>query len=142
MLLERGARKVYVASRHPLVTDEPRVVPVLLDIRDPDQVEVAAQQAADVSLLVNNAGAFHGTDLLIGDSALMREEFDTNVFGILSMVRAFAPVLSAQGGGAVVNVISVLAWASARDGYSARRDRRGDARTDPAGRGGHAARRP
>ena len=41
-----------------------------------------------------------------------RAGFDTNVFGPLAMSRAFAPLLGANGGGAIVNVLSVLSWVS------------------------------
>ena len=66
-----------------------------------------------MTLLINNAGIGTGTALLADNSAeMLQREFDTNVFGPLAVTRAFAPILGANGGGAIVNVLSVLAWVS------------------------------
>jgi len=118
-LLERGATRVYTASRHPVDSGDSRIVPVELDVRDPEAVERSAREAQDVTILVNNAGVHLGTPLLSADLADVREEFDTNTFGVLLMTRAFAPVLAANGGGAVLNVLALLSWMSAGDAYSA-----------------------
>ena len=107
-LLARGAT-VYAAARDPQSIDLPGVRPVALDITDPDAVAAAAALAGDVDLLVNNAGISTGTPLL-GDLDGVRAELDVNFWGTLSMVRAFAPVLAANGGGTVVNVASALSW--------------------------------
>ena len=82
-----------------------------LDLTDPDSVAAAAAAAGDVTLLVNNAGIATGTNLL-GDLDQVRLEMETHYFGTLSVVRAFAPVLAAGGGGAIVNVLSALSWFS------------------------------
>lgn len=121
VLLDRGAAKVYAAARNPDSVDLPGVVPVRLDITDPAQVAAAAALAADVRLLVNNAGSGTGARLLDGDLADVRLEMETHYFGTLSMVRAFAPVLAANDGGAVLNVLSVLSWTTllGTDAYSA-----------------------
>ena len=42
--------------------------------------------------------------------AAAREEMETNYFGVLSMVQRFAPVLAKNGGGAIINVLSVASW--------------------------------
>jgi len=110
-LLARGAT-VYAAAREPATIDLPGVRPLALDITDPDAVTAAAALAADVDLLINNAGVSTGSTLL-GDLAGVRAEMDVNFWGTLSMVRAFAPVLAANGGGAVVNVASALSWFAA-----------------------------
>jgi NAD(P)-dependent dehydrogenase (short-subunit alcohol dehydrogenase family) len=72
-------------------------------------VAAAAALASDVDLLVNNAGISAGGTLL-GDLDAVRTDMDVNFWGTLSMVRAFAPVLAANGGGTVVNVASALSW--------------------------------
>lgn len=118
-LLNRGAAKVWTASRHPANVTDPRVIPLTVDIRDEDSVAEAAARASDVSLVINNAGTYLGTSLLSADVDDVRAEFETNVLGLLNMARAFAPVLAAQGGGALLNVHSLLSWLSAADGYSA-----------------------
>jgi NAD(P)-dependent dehydrogenase (short-subunit alcohol dehydrogenase family) len=120
-LLERGARKVYSASRHPGPAVDARVEVVRLDVRDPAAVATAAHAASDVSILCNIAGAYLGTPLLTADLDLVRDELETNVVGLISMARAFAPVLAANGGGAMLNVHSLLSWLSAADAYSASR---------------------
>jgi len=112
-LLDRGAAKVYAAARNPEAIDLPGVTPVRLDITDPAQVAAAAALASDVDLLINNAGSGTGADVLGGDLADIRLEMETHYFGTLSMARAFAPVLAANGGGALVNVLSVLSWTTA-----------------------------
>ena len=112
-LLEQGASKVYVAARklddakEVADTDE-RLVPIALDVTDLDQVKAAAESCTDVDLIVNNAGVFHlGKTLLNAeDESSIRETMEVNFFGPVRMIRAFAPVLKANGGGAVVNVLS------------------------------------
>lgn len=107
-LLARGAT-VYAAAREPATIDLPGARPIALDITDPDAVASAAAQAPDIDLLINNAG-ISTTAPLLGDLDRVRAEMDVNFWGTLSMVRAFAPVLAANGGGAVVNVASALSW--------------------------------
>lgn len=109
-LLARGA-KVYAAAREPSTIDLPGVQPIALDITDPHAVTAAAALAGDVDLLINNAGISTGAQLL-GDLDGVRAEMDVNFWGTLSMVRAFAPVLAANGGGKIVNVASALSWFS------------------------------
>jgi NAD(P)-dependent dehydrogenase (short-subunit alcohol dehydrogenase family) len=112
-LLHRGAARVYAAARNPdtvEVTDA-RVIPVRLDVTDPDDVHAAASSLADVAVLINNAGAMLRAPLLAApDLSAARSEMETNYFGTLSMCRAFAPVLAHHGGGALVNVLSVASW--------------------------------
>ncbi|GHJ53622.1 short-chain dehydrogenase [Nonomuraea sp. TT08I-71] len=108
-LLARGAT-VYAGARNPDTVDLPGVTPVRLDITDPASVAAAAEVAGDVTLLVNNAGVSTGADLLDGDLAEIRRELETHYLGTLSVVRAFAPRIAANGGGTVLNVLSVLSW--------------------------------
>lgn len=111
-LVERGAAKVYATARDPGSIDLPGVTPLRLDITDPASIAAAAAQAGDVTLLVNNAGIATGANLVTGDLADVRAEFETHFFGTLGVVRAFAPILAANGGGAVLNVLSALSWFS------------------------------
>ncbi|MGD8166640.1 SDR family oxidoreductase [Herbiconiux sp. P16] len=117
-LLERGAAKVYAAVRRPDQLPEgeftdPRVEVLRLDLLDQGSVTDAAAQATDLTLLVNNAGITTGANLL-GENDLegIRRELDTHFFGTLSVIRAFAPVLGANGGGAIVDIHSALSWFS------------------------------
>ena len=126
-LLAADARKVWVAARDPaaaahLEAEAPgRAVAVRLDVTKPDQIIAAAGTCADVSILINNAGAFL-TQRLIGsdDLSAAREEMEVNYFGPVGMARAFAPILARNGGGAIVNVLSSggLVAVPAMGGYS------------------------
>ncbi|MBW4483813.1 MAG: SDR family oxidoreductase [Tildeniella torsiva UHER 1998/13D] len=103
-----GVRKI--SSLQDLVAIDPdRIIPVALDITDGATVETAALQCSDVNLLINNAGI----GLLKGfisapDLSAARAEMEVNYFGTLAMCRAFAPVLKTNGGGAIVNMLSIL----------------------------------
>jgi NAD(P)-dependent dehydrogenase (short-subunit alcohol dehydrogenase family) len=114
-LLERGATKVYATARRieSLDFDDARVVPLHLDLLDGESITAAAAEASDVTLLVNNAGISTGALLVTGDLAEIRREMDTHFWGTLGMIRAFAPVLERNGGGAIVNVLSALSWFAA-----------------------------
>lgn len=109
-LLARGAGKVYAAARDPSTIDLPGVVPLRLDVTSAADVAAAARSLVDVNLLINNAGIIERGSLLGGDLAALRREMETNFFGTLAMSQSFAPVLAANGGGALVNVLSVLSW--------------------------------
>ena len=109
--LAAGAAKVYAAARDPASIDLPGVTPIALDVTDPAQVAAAAKQCADVTLLINNAGISQGAGVLADDAiAIARRHLETNVFGVWALTQAFAPALKANGGGAVLNVLSVLSW--------------------------------
>lgn len=111
--LAAGARKVYAAARNPASITLAGVVPVALDVTDAAQVAAAVHACGDVTLLINNAGISLGSDLLSpGAVDKARAEFETNFFGVWALAAAFAPVLKANGGGAIVNVLSALAWAT------------------------------
>ena len=111
-LLERGATRVYATARRPEQVDLPGVAVLPLDITDPDSVAAVAEAAPDVTLLVNNAGVSLGQNLVTGDLSQIRLELDTNFYGTLAVIRAFAPVLAGNGGGAILNVLSRLSWLS------------------------------
>ncbi|MCK0473857.1 SDR family oxidoreductase [Halalkalibacter sp. APA_J-10(15)] len=110
-LLSRGA-KVYAGARNPESIDIPGVIPVKLDITNPQEVAAAAMVAKDVTLLINNAGSSTGASLIDGDLDKIHLEFNTHFFGTLSMVRTFAPILSNNGGGSILNILSALSWIS------------------------------
>ncbi|AQT82287.1 short-chain dehydrogenase [Mycolicibacterium litorale] len=109
-LLSRGA-KVYAAARRPETVDLPGAIPIQLDITDPDSVRRAAATAGDVTMLVNNAGVSTRAALLTGPIDDIRLEMETHYFGTLTVSREFVPIIDKNGGGAVLNVLSVLAWA-------------------------------
>ncbi|MEV7200295.1 SDR family oxidoreductase [Streptomyces griseoluteus] len=108
-LVERGA-KVYAAARRPETVDVPGAVPLRLDVTDEASVREAARTASDTTLLINNAGISTGASLMEGETAEIRREMETNYFGLLAATRSFVPVIEGNGGGAVLNVLSVLSW--------------------------------
>jgi NAD(P)-dependent dehydrogenase (short-subunit alcohol dehydrogenase family) len=111
--LARGARKVYAGARDPSQVTLPGVVPIALDVTNASQIAAAAADLGDVDIVVNNAGIATLGGVLAEDSIeAMQRMLDTNVFGILRMSKAFAPVLARNGGGALLNVLSVASWMS------------------------------
>jgi NAD(P)-dependent dehydrogenase (short-subunit alcohol dehydrogenase family) len=118
-LLARGAAKVYVTARTPTPSDDPRIVPVTLEVTDVDSVARLAQQTPDVSIVINNAGVGGSGSLLTQDMKDVRAIFETNVFGSIHVARAFAPILAANGGGALVDIHSALSWIAGFGAYGA-----------------------
>ena len=117
--LDRGAAKVYAGTRRDHDWGDPRVIPLRLDVTDPDQSAAAAAAAPDVTVLVNNAGINGAESLLTSPEEEIRATYEAHVFGPLRLVRVFAPVLAANGGGAVVDVHSVLSWLARPGAYAA-----------------------
>ena len=117
-LLHTGANTVYAASREPrnlestVALDSKRVRPVLLDVTDRGQVAALPARLHDVTLLINNAAVLHFGGILDVPLDTMAAELDTNFFGKLLMARAFAPVIERNGGGAIVNMLTLVALAS------------------------------
>jgi NAD(P)-dependent dehydrogenase (short-subunit alcohol dehydrogenase family) len=121
-LRARGAAKVYAGARDPgSVAAADGVVPVALDVTDREEVRAVAARAADVRIVINNAGIAIRQPLVGADLAKVRAEFEVNVFGPVYVAEAFAPVLKANGGGAIVNALSAVSWFSfpGMAGYSA-----------------------
>lgn len=111
--LAAGAKRVYVGARNPadaahLVAESGgRAVAVQLDVTDEASVQRAARECGDVTIVVNNAGAYANTTLLTApDLAAARGEMETNYFGPLAMSRAFAPTLAKAKESSIVNVLS------------------------------------
>lgn len=106
-----GARKIYAAARDPSTITLPGVQAIKLDVTNAADIAAAVQAAPDLTILINNAGVSLGGSIL-GDDAVdkVRAELDANFYAPMAMSRAFAPVLKTNGGGAIVNVLSVLSW--------------------------------
>lgn len=116
-LLARGAAKVYATSRTLRPAHDERIVPLALDVTDDASVAAAAAAAGDVSIVVNNAGVALGTPVLEAPLDAIRTELDTNLFGVIRVARAFAPILARHRPSSLVNVLSVLSWLSFGSGY-------------------------
>lgn len=112
-VLARGAHKVYAGVRNPASVTLPGVEAIRLDVTRPEDVAAAAQRCGDVTLLINNAGIARVGGFFAEDSVeAAREQLETNFFGPLRLSQAFAPVLAANGGGAILNVLSIASWIS------------------------------
>ena len=110
-LVARGARKVYAGARDPASVALPRGVPIRLDVTKAEDVAAAVAKCGDVTLVVNNAGVAQPGGFLLADSEeVARRMLEVNFFGVLRMSKAFAPVLAANGGGALLNVLSVASF--------------------------------
>ena len=121
-LLERGAPKVYALARDPSrVRQDPRIVPVAFDLLDAAAIAAAARRAADATLLINNASTAEFAGPLDAAPDAVDREMAVNYHGTYAAIRAFVPVLEANGGGRIVNVLSLLSLASSppMTGYSA-----------------------
>ena len=116
-LLDRGAAKVYATARSPQTPPDRRIVPLALDVTNDHSVAEAAQAATGVSIVVNNAGIALNTPVLDAPLADIRAELETNLFGIIRVSRAFAPILARHPSSSLVNVLSVLSWLAFGKGY-------------------------
>jgi NAD(P)-dependent dehydrogenase (short-subunit alcohol dehydrogenase family) len=112
-LLDRGATKVYAGVRDVAAVTDPRLVPVELDVTDPERIAEVARELDDVQVVVNNAGVLHVGVPLSASLDVARLELETNYLSLVSMTQAFAPVLERNGGGAFENVLSVFSWVAA-----------------------------
>jgi NAD(P)-dependent dehydrogenase (short-subunit alcohol dehydrogenase family) len=117
-LLDAGAVKVYATARDRLslaaltALDPARVIPLQVDITDRNSVTQASEQATDVNLLINNAGILSFGNILETPLEAIYQQFDVNFYGTLNMTRAFVPILERNGGGAIVNLLTLVALAS------------------------------
>ncbi len=118
-VLARGARKVYSTAREAYPESRVAVVPHQLEVRSEESVAALARAAGDVDIVINNAGVLLPDSLLTGSLDDITTTFDVNVFGPLRVTRAFAPILAANGGGAIVNMHSVLSWLGGSGAYGA-----------------------
>jgi NAD(P)-dependent dehydrogenase (short-subunit alcohol dehydrogenase family) len=101
--LRRGAKRVYAASRQPMVVRVQRVTPLILDVTDPAQIRNAVQRVESLDILINNAGVSVADDLR--DRSAFERHLAVNLYGTLDVTQAFVPSLT-RSHGAVVNVVS------------------------------------
>ncbi|MFE7741796.1 SDR family oxidoreductase [Nocardia sp. NPDC057455] len=106
----RGAAKVYATARDPRTITHPDVIPLALELTDPDAAAALAEQAPDVTILINNAGTALGSSFLDSPITDIRREFDINFFGSLHVTRALVPILESNGGGHILTIHSALSW--------------------------------
>jgi NAD(P)-dependent dehydrogenase (short-subunit alcohol dehydrogenase family) len=121
-LLDRGVHKVYALARDTsTIRRDSRVVPVRFDLLDGDSITAAAGGAADATLLINNASTAVFATPLEADLGAVETELKVNFEGLYRTIRAFVAVIEANGGGQIVNVLSLLSLASTppMTGYSA-----------------------
>lgn len=113
-LIARGAKTVYAGMRDAKDLDLAKVVPIEIDVTDPGSVEAAVAQCKDTTLLINNAGIARlmGSPVEEGAIEMAREIMETNYYGVVRASQAFVPLIKANGGGAIINVLSDAAWVS------------------------------
>jgi NAD(P)-dependent dehydrogenase (short-subunit alcohol dehydrogenase family) len=118
-LLQMNVAKIYVCARSiskvqdMAALNPQRTIPIELDVTDPQSVITAVSQCPDVTLLINNAGTSLNQGIISAPNLeAARAEMDVNYFGMAAMCRAFAPILQQQGGGAIVNILSLLGKAT------------------------------
>lgn len=118
--IDLGAAKVYATARTPRTWDDERIVPLALDVTDPESIRAAAEAASDVTVLINNAGAsVSSAGILTHTDEEIRRSVETNFVGPLLLARAFAPILSASPGSVIIDVHSALSWYAVAGIYSA-----------------------
>lgn len=120
--LRNGARKVYAAARNLeslnglVAAHAGSVVPLRIDLNDPETITAAAGIAGDVEIVINNAGMLNISSPLASNAiAALQDEMEVNVYGLMRMAQAFAPILKANGGGAMVQLNSVVSMKSFAD---------------------------
>lgn len=119
-LLDKGqVKKVYAAVRKLESANEltekysDRVEAIQIDLEKPETIQQAAKKATDVDIVVNNAGVLKtSTPLESGALDTMSYEMDMNVNGLVRMAQAFAPILKANGGGALIQLNSLASMKS------------------------------
>jgi NAD(P)-dependent dehydrogenase (short-subunit alcohol dehydrogenase family) len=112
-LLKAGAAKVYAAARDPKSVDIPGAHAIRLDVTNAADIAEAAATYTDVDVIVNNAGVTaRGSLVDPASTQSIRDLLEINTFGPIALTQAFAPTLKKNGGGAVINILSVLTWAS------------------------------
>lgn len=108
--LAAGAKKIYACARSTTsleyLRNNKKIQLVQLDISKPADIEKTVATCGDTTVLVNNAGM--GGSGLLGSPQTARTEMEVNYFGTLAMCSAFAPVLGKNGGGCMINIISVI----------------------------------
>jgi NAD(P)-dependent dehydrogenase (short-subunit alcohol dehydrogenase family) len=107
--LKRGAKRVYAGTRQPLAHSDGRVTPLTLDVTNAAQTQEAVERVESLDLLINNAGVALFDDL--SDRAALEQHLAVNLFGTHSVTQAFVPLLTGSRG-AIVNVLSLAAWAA------------------------------
>ena len=115
-LLDRGASKVYASARNIESVTNDKAVAISLDVTSASDIAAAVKACSDVTMLINNAGILRETSVM-ADNAIenAKAEFETNVWGPMNLSKSFAPILAANGGGAIVNVLSLVAWMSVKE---------------------------
>jgi len=102
--LERGAKRVYAGTRGPMEVTDQRVIPLLLDVTQRQQIELASLAVETLDVLINNAGVAAYDDL--SNAELVEQHLRVNVLGVLNVTNAFLPHLK-RSRGAIVNHLSL-----------------------------------
>ena len=112
--VKRGAKKIYATARDisaidTLASKYPGIVtPLRLDVTKKDDIIQATQMAKDTQILINNSG-FAGYNGICFNHAdeVVRQEFEVNFFGPMTLIHAFCKTLIKNENCAIANVISI-----------------------------------
>ncbi|MEM7183362.1 MAG: SDR family NAD(P)-dependent oxidoreductase [Spirochaetota bacterium] len=113
-LVAAGAKKVYAGMRQTngFQSSDSRIEAIELDVTKPENVATASQVASDVNLLINNAGVLDFGDILQASPEVLQRNLAVNLFGKLDVSQQFVPIIKQNGGGAIANVLTLVALAS------------------------------
>ena len=111
-LAKAGTSRIHAGARNrfqlPDHGGQTSIIPLELDITDNTQVERSALSASGTTLLINNAGLLPRGGAMVVSEEYLQAAFEVNLMGTWRMVRAFAPVIEANGGGVIVNILSLI----------------------------------
>lgn len=113
--LEKGAKKVYATTRSKisnLEIEDERVIHFQLDITNPMQIDEVVKKTNDTQILINNAGVLSQGTILDGELDMIHYDMNANYFATINMMRAFVPILGKSQSSAMVNIISITAYAN------------------------------
>ena len=112
-----GGDNVVATARNAVAVDDlvelhpDRVLPLTLDVSDPDAashaVRAAVARFGRLDVVVNNAGYANFGSFEDVPAEDFRAQVETNLFGVINVCRAVVPVMRAQGSGRIVNVSSL-----------------------------------
>lgn len=114
VLLEQGAGKIYAAARNldnlkALISlNSDVIVPVLLDVTNPEQIKQLTKTIPSLDILINNAGIANACSSTSDNAVdIARQEMETNYFGPLQVTLELLPLLKQSSQAAIINISSI-----------------------------------
>jgi len=85
---------------------------VAMDVTDEASINTALKSTQDVTALINNAGVLSFGDVFSSPLQQWQQTFDVNTYGTLRLTQKFSPVIEQNGGGQIINILTLLSLAS------------------------------